>query len=347
MHLIVVGPLYYGYSESIVHALRADGHTVDFYPERPFYTNCSYLTRRLYKWGFRSFQEKWERDWQRACISFMREHMREDSVLLCLTGGMISDDILDVWQGHPTALMMWDSVRRYDMDFQRRMRSYQHVFAFEYTDIAYAAQTFQIEMTYLPLGYDASIYYPEELERDIDVSFIGTSMPHRVETLERVAEHLSNRGGRMYVGGRWYDDRYPWKVRSYRRKHPHLFPVLPNQELSPVEVAQIYRRSKIVLNINNNVHHSVSPRTFEILATRTFQLMNSGQQSNGTLDFDRDLVQYENVEDLLRKIDFYLQNDEVREQIARRGENSVRRFSLGELTRSMVRKLSIEVWMER
>ena len=87
-------------------------------------------------------------------------------------------------------------------------------------------------------------------------------------------------------------------------KHPHLFPVLMNQALSPEEVAQIYRRSKIVLNINNNVHRSVSPRTFEILATQTFQLMNSGQQSNGTLDFDRDLVQYDDVDDLIRDVGF-------------------------------------------
>ena len=143
----------------------------------------------------------------------------------------------------------------------------------------------------------------------------------------------------MYVEGRWYDDRYPWKVRSYRRKHPHLFPVLTNQELSPEEVAQIYRRSKIVLNINNDVHHSVSPRTFEILATQTFQLMNSGQQSNGTLDFDRDLVQYDDVDDLIRKIDFYLQHDEMRAQIAAHGAESVRRFSLDELTKRMVGKL--------
>lgn len=339
MHFIVVGSLYYGYSESIVRVLEEEGHTVDFYAERPFYTNCSYLTRRLYKWGFRSFQKKWERDWQSACIAFMREHMRADSVLLCLTGGMISDELLDIWQGHSTVLMMWDSVRRYDMDFQRRMRRYQHVFAFEYTDIAYAAQTFHIEMTYLPLGYDPLVYYPKEVERDIDVSFVGTPMPQRVEVLERVAAYMSNTGGRMYVGGRWYDDRYPWKVRSYRRKHPHLFPVLTNQELSPEEVAQIYRRSKIVLNINNDVHHSVSPRTFEILATQTFQLMNSGQQSNGTLDFDRDLVQYDDVDDLIRKIDFYLQHDEMRAQIAAHGAESVRRFSLDELTKRMVGKL--------
>ena len=238
--------------------------------------------------------------------------------------------------------MMWDSVRRYDMAFQQRMRRYQHVFAFEYTDIEYAAQTFHIEMTYLPLGYDPLIYYPKEVERDIDVSFIGTPMPHRVEILERVAAYMSNMGGRMYVGGRWYDDRYPWKVRSYRRKHPHLFPVLMNQALSPEEVAQIYRRSKIVLNINNNVHRSVSPRTFEILATQTFQLMNRGQQSNGTLDFDRDLVQYEDVDDLIRKIDYYLQHEEEREQIAEHGAQTASRFSMNELVKKLVENIAEE-----
>ena len=343
VHFIVVGPIYYGYSESIVRVLREGGHTVDFFAERPFYTNCSYLSRRLYKWGCRSLEIRWEENWQRDCIAFMRACMHTDSVLLCLTGRMISDDILDLWVEHPTALMMWDSVRRYDMDFRQRMRRYQYVFAFEYTDIAYAAQMFQVRMTYLPLGYDPSVYYPKEGARDIDVSFIGTVMPHRVEVLERVAEHLSNNMMRLYVGGRWYDDRYPWKVRSYRKKHPHLFPFLANRELSPNEVAAIYRRSRIVLNINNDVHRSVSPRTFEILATRTFQLMNRGQQSHGTIDFDRDLVQYEDVDDLIRKIDYYLQHDDARAQIAQDGERSVQGYSLNELVKRMVEALCVTV----
>lgn len=340
MHFVVVGPLYYGYSESIVRVLREAGHKVDFFAERPFYTNCSYLSRRLYKWGCRSLETRWEENWRRECIAFMRAHMHADSVLLCLTGCMISDDILGVWDGHPTALMMWDSVRRYDMDFRQRLRRYQHVFAFEFTDIAYAAQTFQVRMIYLPLGYDPVVYYPKEEERDIDVSFIGTPMPHRVEILEQVAESMSNREGRMYVGGRWYDDRYPWKVHSYRKKHPHLFPSLANRELSPEEVAGIYRRSKIVLNINNDVHQSISPRTLEILATRTFQLMNGGQQSNGTLDFDRDLVQYEDVDDLIRKIDYYLQHEEEREQIAEHGAQTASRFSMNELVKKLVENIA-------
>ncbi|MFC2315263.1 MAG: glycosyltransferase [Selenomonas massiliensis] len=94
-----------------------------------------------------------------------------------------------------------------------------------------------------------------------------------------------------------------------------------------------------MLNINNDVHQSVSPRTFEILATRTFQLMNGGQQSNGTLDFDRDLVQYEDVDDLIRKIDYYLQHDDAREQIAERGMKSVKYFSLNELMKNMLQYL--------
>lgn len=339
MHFIVVGPLYYGYSESIIRVLREEGHTVDFFAERPFYTNCSYLSRRFYKWGCRSLESRWEKRWRRECLEYMQAHMSADSVLLCLTGRMISDDILELWQDHVTALMMWDSVRRYDVDFQQRLRHYRYVFAFEYTDIAYAAQTFQVRMTYLPLGYDPVVYYPKEEARDIDVAFVGTPMLQRVEVLERVAAHISKTEGRMYVGGRWYDDRYPWKVCSYRKRHPHLFPFLINRMLLPEDVAGIYRRSKIVLNINNDVHRSVSPRTFEILATSTFQLMNSGQQSNGTLDFDRDLVQYEDIDDLLRKIDFYLQHDEMRAQIAAHGAESVRRFSLDELVQRMVGNL--------
>lgn len=153
MHFIVVGPVYHHYSESVVHTLNRLGHTTAFFPETPFYENCSYLRKKFYKLGYRTLKTKWEEDWQERVIRFAREQASKDTVFLCLTGGMIADVVLDAWHGAPLVLWMWDSIRRYDASFQKRLKRYTHVFAFEHDDIAYAKEKFSLDMKYLPLGY--------------------------------------------------------------------------------------------------------------------------------------------------------------------------------------------------
>ncbi len=70
------------------------------------------------------------------------------------------------------------------------------------------------------------------------------------------------------------------------------------------------------VNINTTIHHSLSPRTFEICATKSFQLMNGGQNSHGLMNLETDLATFSGVEDLLKKIEFYLANENLREEIA-------------------------------
>jgi len=336
MHFIVVGPRYHHYSESIVRTLNHLGHTAIFFPEMPFYENCSYLQRKMYKLGYHTLKTKWEDAWQNHLIRFTREKAGKDTVFLCLTGAMITDAILDIWQGSSVILWLWDSIRRYDMNFQKRLQRYTHTFAFENDDIAYAKEAFSVDMKYLPLGYDETIYYPKEIERDIDVSFVGAPLTGRLEILDKVAQYISSMGWYMYVAGRWYNDLYPWKRYSFRKKHPALVRYLLNSNIHPTKTAEIYRRSKIAVNINNAVHKSISPRTFEILATKTFQLMNEGQKACETIDLERDLILYKDTDDLIKKITFYLQDIKKRNSIAEQGYISNKRFSLKELIKNML-----------
>ena len=51
--------------------------------------------------------------------------------------------------------------------------------------------------------------------------------------------------------------------------------------------------------------------------------MNVGQKSNGYMNFDVDLAIYDDAEDLIEKIKFYLADSELREKIAASGYKSV------------------------
>ena len=59
---------------------------------------------------------------------------------------------------------------------------------------------------------------------------------------------------------------------SIPKRHLKLFPYLLNHHISSNEMTNIYRRSKVYLNIGAIEHLSLNPRTFEILATGSFQL---------------------------------------------------------------------------
>ena len=73
-----------------------------------FYKNGSHLRKKFYKLGYRALKTKWEEDWQERVIRFAREQARKDTVFLCLTGGMITDVVLDAWHGAPLVLFKYE-----------------------------------------------------------------------------------------------------------------------------------------------------------------------------------------------------------------------------------------------
>ena len=48
-NFIVIAPNYFNYATSTVKAIRQLGYNVKFFAEKPFYLNCSYLQRKLFK----------------------------------------------------------------------------------------------------------------------------------------------------------------------------------------------------------------------------------------------------------------------------------------------------------
>ncbi len=343
MHIVLVGPEYYGYSHSIISALEKIGCKVDFFSIDEFYTNCSYWQRKLYKMGVTVLESKWNESWEQKLRTFIEHNATNNSIILFLTGSMVRTELLKDLHAYKKILYMWDSIRRYPKDFQERIKYYDYAFAFEYSDIEYAAKELDTKMEYMPLGYDDNYYYPSEtVVKDIDVSFIGTAMPSRLKILEELARFCSSNNIRLYAGGQWYSNNRR-KKRSFANKYPNLIKFHDNRMLKPVEVADIYRRSKICLNINNNVHKSISPRTFEIMATQSFQLMNEGQDFSGLVgadEIERNIDTYNSEQSLYDKIQYYLMNDNLRKEKALNGYKNIRlRYSDVIIMKSMLRKV--------
>lgn len=110
---------------------------------------------------------------------------------------------------------------------------------------------------------------------------------------------------------------------NIQKKYPYIYYYLENRRVSSKEAAELYARTKICLNIHDYHHKSPNPRTFEILATGAFELIDKRDNWAG-LKPEVDLISFDNATDLISKIEYYLKNNNERCAIGRQGEQTVK-----------------------
>ncbi len=111
---------------------------------------------------------------------------------------------------------------------------------------------------YLPVCYDPTLYHYRPGPREHQVGFIGGANPMR----EQMLVELARRGLLSYtIGG-------PWQAPEVRR-------VNQSQNIPAIQTANLYRQTRIVLNVFRAQHHfnrehitaiSMNPRIYEALA---------------------------------------------------------------------------------
>lgn len=93
------------------------------------------------------------------------------------------------------------------------------------------------------------------------------------------------------------------------------------------EAPIIFRTSKINLNISlKSIVNGIPLRAFDIMGCGGFLLSNYQPDFMTFFEPDVDFVYYEDQEDLMNKVAYYLKNDEERERIARNGYEKVKKF---------------------
>lgn len=105
----------------------------------------------------------------------------------------------------------------------------------------------------------------------------------------------------------------PWKMLNVVNK-----PVFLN------ELLEVFAKSKIVINCHSDIagQYKGNMRVFEALGSGSFMLSDKGVYPEFLKD-GKDFVSYENTNDLLDKIEYYLENENEREEIARHGYETI------------------------
>jgi methionine biosynthesis protein MetW len=186
---------------------------------------------------------------------------------------------------HPSAWWAIDTHMDFDWCLQKS-HGFDFIFAAQ-RDGALRLCDEGISATWLPLACDPGIHRKHDVPKQYDVCFVGNVFPGERADLVRL---LQSRFRNHFVGQRYFE-----------------------------EMARTYSASRVVFN--RSIRNDVNMRVFEAVACGAL-LVTNDLHDNGQEELFRDgvhLATYRDADELLDKVRFYLDREEVRERIAAAG----------------------------
>lgn len=166
----------------------------------------------------------------------------------------------------------------------------------------------------VPLGCDADYYesvIPDQSfinENGVDISFVGLFDEHREKFLQALSD---------FNLGIW-----SWNIGDYDTTLKKFHRGVAYGD----SLIKVFKSSKIVLNIHRDFEVSGGNyRLFEIPACRALQIVDEKRDIGKYFEVGKEVVTFKDKDDLRRKVEYYLENREKREEIAQAGYNRVKR----------------------
>ncbi|MFA6411096.1 MAG: glycosyltransferase [Syntrophales bacterium] len=197
---------------------------------------------------------------------------------------------------------------------------YNHIFCQGTEAIKLLARAGSEGAKWLPMACDPEYQHPvdcsvtDQEKYGSDIVFVGSYYPERAELFERISTF------NLAIWGPGWDrlDRNSLLRQCIRGAHT-----------TPDEWLKIYNTSKIIIAThyhdpeNRFPVYQASPRVFEILACGAFQLCDDQRDVFSLLKDGEDLVKFDDTNDLINKIIYYLAHPEERKEIAAKGRQNV------------------------
>ncbi|MEM3373806.1 MAG: glycosyltransferase [Candidatus Woesearchaeota archaeon] len=165
---------------------------------------------------------------------------------------------------------------------------------------------------HLPPGADPFEVHKEVMELEkrkfsADLCLVGTAYKNRIELLSKFSNYKLK-----LAGPKW--DKAPKKLAEQ---------ALPRVSIR--EMVSMFNESKIVLNHYGESKYFIvpNPRTFEIPASRSFQLTNMSREVEDYFKPNKEIVVYKDEQEFKELVDYYLDDDQERNEIAQKGYERV------------------------
>ena len=252
-------------------------------------------------WGEECFRSK---SFNKLNIQTINIDYRKNRFGLCKILFKISDfDLCLIQKGDFFPLEIIKSINRpkilYYTDIISRFNSSDHLFKSKLFDM-YLVRSQLCKKTLIEKGwvesdkikihlsgFDPTIYQKLKMKKDIDLLFVGTLTDRRKRIIEKIRKHFNIR-----------------IVKAFSH-----------------EACKYYNKAKIILNIHGDQFLDTEIRIFEVLGSGGFLITEKlGDENPFGIN---DLVQFNNFDDLIQKISFYLNSPKERETISDNGYKKV------------------------
>lgn len=349
MRVLVVWKEYFHYLPGIANAFNEiPGVIGKYFTMRYFMNHAKGYEKFATKKGIKYFQNKFSGDIRAMLIAECKKYKPDLIVFLNADySDIINEELFAFMKNQHIKSAIWfvDSIRKLEGYSSEYLSQFNGIYSFDYEDINYIKQEYAINHTqYLPLGADSAVYNANNgnsTQKKHDVFFVGGVDTKRLEVLESVATYCSKNNRDMIVYGDLWKQRPIWRrirhERKFKVKYPNLYRFAANVILAPKDVARIYSKSKICLNIVRASSVGANPRTFEILGAKSMQMIDYSERLEMLFEDRKHLVMYKNTAELEKLLDYYLNNDEERENIAQAGyELVMEKYTMKKLVEKIV-----------
>ncbi|MBL0145315.1 MAG: glycosyltransferase [Chitinophagaceae bacterium] len=314
--VLIVGPNFYGYNESVERAFIKLGFSTKVLPflEKDAENVKEKISFHLTRKKEHFFHQKKVR-FNKLFISVYDGY--KPDILFIIKGSVFFPESIVYADKSINILWMMDSIFNNPNSYSLR-KLVNHLFLFEKTDVDRLQNEESIKAHFLPLALDETVYYPiNNSKKEIDILFVGALYKNRIQLLNRLIKHFPDKKIKIY--GHFFSPlRNPLKFLFRKNKH-----IYTNKNVEPDQLNILYSQSKICLNI----HHTqsvlgVNQRFFEILGSKSLEITDYKEfvANNFTQD---DLLWYKNEDEMIQQIDKALYNYQQMESIKASGYKKV------------------------
>lgn len=267
--VLVIGPNYFNFTHAAqVSFKRAGWNTVVEMYDSPVHPYTV-----LMKWRYKLSLHKdrirqHSRELYNAHILDVFKVAKPDIVFI-MNGDILFDSTLDQMRKSAKIIVWLFDNRDRIPDSLSHIDHADLFFCYEQEDVDWFAHQGK-KAYFLPQACDTGTYHPVQCSKDIDILFIGNlyTSPKRMKTMQAVVDKFSDKY-HIEVYGRykpWYKGFFTWLTREHRE-------IYKNNMVSPDKVNQLYNRSRVVLNIHQELQKDgANPRTFEIPGSGAWQI---------------------------------------------------------------------------
>lgn len=207
---------------------------------------------------------------------------------------------------------LYSKRREFIFFLDKELPVYDAIFSFSKVTTHFFQNTRGLNARHLPFGAKP-IPNKQLLGKKYDVLFVGSADLRRIFLLEHIKEYLT------VYGSRWQ--------RNFPLISTGLKERITDKSLWGEGLHECLRQSKIVLNITRAPFYStetgVNLRIFEALAAGCFLLTDACEEVTELFEVGVEIETYSNATELKHKVQFYLENPEKREAIAKNGHDKL------------------------